>query len=299
MDEKEGSIKSNSQEENINRLERGSYYLKKLYALHEKKKKAIVERLDREKKDGNAFSQVKKYSHEQLEILEKDLGLLEIDRDQIIYTKETEDELKQTILRKHLKLEEDRSLTEEEEKMVENLLIYLKMYYFLIKEEQTYVQKQDVLQLKKIVFEQANYLLRILSSLNENIKKDKHKILETYTYQSKNMPITINIIQKTGEYVPVYELNIASISCYTKYFLEKIRRELIQKSLGMGKIDILMTDPEIEEIAINSANEQAWVYHKKYNWLKTTIQLESKEQTRHYAEMIGRKVGSSLLCLNH
>ncbi|MGM5488775.1 MAG: type II/IV secretion system ATPase subunit [Nanobdellota archaeon] len=347
MEGKEAPADS-SQEENVNRLEKGSYYLKKLYVLHERKKKAIVERLDREKKEAGAFSVVAKYSQQQLEILEKDLGLLEIDWDQIIYTKESEDELKQTILRKLLKLEEDRSLSDEEEKMVENLLIYLKMYYFLIKEEQTHVQKQDVVQLKKIVFEQANYLLKIFSALNENIKKEKHKVLETYTYQAKNMPITVNIIKKSGEYVPIYELIIASISRYTEYFLEKIRRELIkkvnlgivditdakkgdvihqkfseaivtlinkyfpdvdeetigflttyliQKSLGMGKIDILMHDPQIEEIAINSANEPVWIYHKKYNWVKTTIQLENEEQTRHYAEMIGRKVGRQLTVL--
>ena len=43
MEGKEASADS-SQEENVNRLEKGSYYLKKLYVLQERKKKAEEER---------------------------------------------------------------------------------------------------------------------------------------------------------------------------------------------------------------------------------------------------------------
>lgn len=66
---------------------------------------------------------------------------------------------------------------------------------------------------------------------------------------------------------------------------------LIQKSLGMGKLEILMDDVLLEEIVVNSASEPVWVFHKKHNWIKTNIILESEDQVRHYATMIGRKVG--------
>lgn len=178
--------------------------------------------------------------------------------------------------------------------------------------------------------------------------KFRTRLIDTYEYKSKNIPITIKILNKNGEYVPIYDLIIASISKHTEYFLEKIRKELvrevnlgivdltdikkkelveerfsetivdlinkyfpdideetmsflttylIQKSLGLGKIDLLMSDPYLEEIAINSADEPIWVYHKKHAWVKTTIMLENEEQTRHYATMIGRKVGRQLSVL--
>ncbi|MBL7055030.1 type II/IV secretion system ATPase subunit [Candidatus Woesearchaeota archaeon] len=77
-----------------------------------------------------------------------------------------------------------------------------------------------------------------------------------------------------------------------------LRSYLIQKSLGLGKIEILLDDPDLEEIAINSAKDAVWVYHKNYGWLKTTITIDNEEQTKYYASMIGRRVGRQLTLLN-
>lgn len=73
---------------------------------------------------------------------------------------------------------------------------------------------------------------------------------------------------------------------------------LIQRSLGLGSIEILMDDPNLEEIAINGPKEAIWVYHVRHGWLKTSIFMESDEQIRHYATIIGRKVGRQITILN-
>ncbi|PIN70803.1 hypothetical protein COV93_00050 [Candidatus Woesearchaeota archaeon CG11_big_fil_rev_8_21_14_0_20_43_8] len=72
---------------------------------------------------------------------------------------------------------------------------------------------------------------------------------------------------------------------------------LIQKSLGMGNIEILMDDAKLEEIAINGSEEPVWIYHKKHGWLKTNIWIREEEQILHYATMIGRKVGRQMSIL--
>ena len=72
---------------------------------------------------------------------------------------------------------------------------------------------------------------------------------------------------------------------------------LIQRTLGLGSIEILMDDANLEEVAINTADEPVWVYHVRYGWLKTTIKLQNEDQTRHYAAMIGRKVGRQITIL--
>lgn len=72
---------------------------------------------------------------------------------------------------------------------------------------------------------------------------------------------------------------------------------LIQKSLGLGNLEILMNDNMLEEIVINSSNEPVWVYHKKFGWVKTNILIESDDKTRHYSTMIGRKVGRQISVL--
>jgi flagellar protein FlaI len=72
---------------------------------------------------------------------------------------------------------------------------------------------------------------------------------------------------------------------------------LVQRSLGMGPIEILNDDHLLEEIVINSGRDPVWVYHKKHGWLKTNIFLKGDEQTKHFAVTVGRKVGRQLSIL--
>lgn len=72
---------------------------------------------------------------------------------------------------------------------------------------------------------------------------------------------------------------------------------VIQKSLGLGNLEIMMDDDLLEEIVVNSASAPVWVYHKKHGWLKTNIVVPEEDRTRHYATMIGRKVGRQISVL--
>ena len=187
-----------------------------------------------------------------------------------------------------------------------------------------------------------------VAGVKEKAKKKEKNIIETYSFQSGKIPITINIRSIKEEFVPIYDVSIAAISRDTEFVLEKIREELIeqvnlgivdiinikeknliedkfkeaiillikkyfpevdeqtseflitflvQRSLGLGSIEILMSDPNLEEIAINSAKDPVWVYHRKHGWIKTNITIKSEEQTKHYASMIGRKVGRQITIL--
>ncbi|MFC1741320.1 type II/IV secretion system ATPase subunit [Nanoarchaeota archaeon] len=89
-----------------------------------------------------------------------------------------------------------------------------------------------------------------------------------------------------------------------KYFPDASEEEsnfmttyLIQRSLGMGSLEILNDDAFLEEIVINNAKDPVWVYHKKHGWLKTNIDVKDEAQTKHYAVTIGRKVGRQLSVL--
>ena len=91
----------------------------------------------------------------------------------------------------------------------------------------------------------------------------------------------------------------------TKYFPganEKTRNMLInyisEENLGLGKVEILLRDPALEEIVINNSKEPVWVYHKKYGWLTTNIRIFSEDRIRHFATIIGRDVGKEITTLN-
>lgn len=72
---------------------------------------------------------------------------------------------------------------------------------------------------------------------------------------------------------------------------------LLKKSLGMGEVEFLMNDKDLEEIAINSSHEPIWVYHKQFGWLKTNITVDNEATIRHYATMIGRKANRQITIL--
>ncbi|MGM5481755.1 MAG: type II/IV secretion system ATPase subunit [Nanobdellota archaeon] len=176
----------------------------------------------------------------------------------------------------------------------------------------------------------------------------ENKVIDEYEYDSGKIPIKITIRKDKDEFVPIYDLQISSISSTTNLMLEKIRQELIKKvslgitdlsdmkktdfveerfesliktliqkylpdsdakttefltsylktkSLGLGSLELIMDDEFLEEIVINQSSEPIWIYHKKYSWLKTTIRLDSENQIRHYASIIGRKVGRQITVL--
>jgi flagellar protein FlaI len=72
---------------------------------------------------------------------------------------------------------------------------------------------------------------------------------------------------------------------------------IILRSIGLGEVEMLMSDGGLEEIAINGASGPIWVYHRKYNWLKTNIQIHSEAQIKYFASTIGRKVGRQISML--
>jgi len=69
---------------------------------------------------------------------------------------------------------------------------------------------------------------------------------------------------------------------------------LIQQSLGLGVVEILLQDKNLEEIVINSSTEPIWVYHIKLGWLKTNVTISSETQIYDYASSIGRRVGEQI-----
>lgn len=73
---------------------------------------------------------------------------------------------------------------------------------------------------------------------------------------------------------------------------------LLEENLGLGKLELLLKDSNLEEIVVNNSEEPVWVYHKKHGWLKTNITIPTEDRIRHFSTMIGREVGKEITNLN-
>lgn len=73
---------------------------------------------------------------------------------------------------------------------------------------------------------------------------------------------------------------------------------ILQQNIGLGNLDILLKDTNLEEVVINNANEPVWVYHRRYGWLKTNVLIPNESRIRHYSTIIGRDVGKEITLLS-
>lgn len=73
---------------------------------------------------------------------------------------------------------------------------------------------------------------------------------------------------------------------------------LSQESLGLGPIEFMLKDNDLEEVVINNAKEPIWVYHRTHGWLKTNVILGEESKIYNYSAQIGRKVGTQITNLN-
>ncbi|VVB76292.1 putative KH and PIN-domain containing protein [Candidatus Tiddalikarchaeum anstoanum] len=73
---------------------------------------------------------------------------------------------------------------------------------------------------------------------------------------------------------------------------------LLNTSFGLGDIEFLLSDPNLEEIVINGATQPIWVFHKVHGWLKTNLEVDTESLIYNYASTIGRRVGRQINILN-
>ncbi|MFB6208089.1 MAG: type II/IV secretion system ATPase subunit [Candidatus Nanohaloarchaea archaeon] len=73
---------------------------------------------------------------------------------------------------------------------------------------------------------------------------------------------------------------------------------MIHEMVGLGDLEILLDDPNLEELVVNGEQEPAWVYHQELGWLKTNIRFNDEEQIYNYSSEIARRVGKNISSLD-
>src|SRR5208282_3552311 len=73
---------------------------------------------------------------------------------------------------------------------------------------------------------------------------------------------------------------------------------IINIMLGLGDLEVLLADDNLEEVAVNGSKDNVWVFHKKFAWCKTNIKLYNEEAIYDHAESIGRRVGRQITTLS-
>ena len=83
-----------------------------------------------------------------------------------------------------------------------------------------------------------------------------------------------------------------------KKTIDMLINYILQQNSGLGNIDLLLKDINLEEIVVNNARDPIWVYHRRHGWLKTNVFMPNEARIRHYSTIIGRDVGKEITLLN-
>lgn len=79
---------------------------------------------------------------------------------------------------------------------------------------------------------------------------------------------------------------------------EEVRELLVaymrNMMLGLGDLEVPLSDENLEEVAVNGSHEPIWVFHKKIGWCKTNIKPINEEAIYDQSEMIGRRIGREI-----
>ena len=90
------------------------------------------------------------------------------------------------------------------------------------------------------------------------------------------------------------ELKLDLTSSQLDKYLYYIKRDIV----GFGKLDPLMKDPYIEDINVNGPGRPVYVWHAKYEHLKTNIVFETAEELYSYIVKISQLVGKNISSAN-
>lgn len=78
---------------------------------------------------------------------------------------------------------------------------------------------------------------------------------------------------------------------------EFLAGKLMQDMLGLGEVEFLINDPNLEEVVIPSSIEPIMAYHKKYGWLRTNLKVANEDAIINYANIVARRVGRQITVL--
>lgn len=110
--------------------------------------------------------------------------------------------------------------------------------------------------------------------LREGIFEKGHE--ENITYEE----LKEGYIKKVRELITFY------LPILTQDEKNKLVTYIVQKSLDLGFVDILISDPNLEEIVINGQEYNLMIYHRKHGWLKTNLKFLSDDEIKNIASRI-------------
>jgi len=112
--------------------------------------------------------------------------------------------------------------------------------------------------------------------------------------ETLNVDLDAHILSEAKRLAKKYR---RSLGKFSESSWEKIYYYVIRDLAGYGKLDVLMNDPNIEDISCNGVNKPVYVWHRKYESLPTNIIFDDETEYDNFiiklAHMGGKHISSA------
>ena len=75
---------------------------------------------------------------------------------------------------------------------------------------------------------------------------------------------------------------------------EKVIYYIIRDFVGYGRIDVLMHDPKIEDISCDGTGVPLYIFHQKFESIKTSVVFEKEEDLNSFVIQLGQRCGKQV-----
>ncbi len=157
--------------------------------------------------------------------------------------------------------------------------IYEPFAYVEIIREKESLDKRYVL-LEMQLSKDEEYLLKFIKETLDGF------IFKTSDLETKGEDKYLS--EKVDLIIEDYMLNIDSL---TK---KKILYYLEKDSIGLGKLEIIMKDPNIEDISCDGSGVFIFLYHRRYGSLKSNVQFNDEDELTAFVVKLAQKCGKHI-----
>jgi len=132
----------------------------------------------------------------------------------------------------------------------------------------------------------------LLSSEEKELKKTLIRIFRIQTdidvYDIDETKKVESLTKTLEEIISANHLEVSSSS------KDKIFYYIIRDFIGYGKIDVLMHDDEIEDISCDGKNVPIFVYHRKYESIRSNIEFNDDEKLNSFVVKLAQICGKQI-----
>jgi flagellar protein FlaI len=151
-------------------------------------------------------------------------------------------------------------------------------YVEIIREKESLDKRYVLLEMQLLKDEE--YLLKFIKETLDGF------IFKTADLESKGEDKYLT--EKVDLIIEDYMLNIDSL---TK---KKILYYLEKESIGLGKLEVIMKDPNIEDISCDGSGVFIFLYHRRYGSLKSNVQFNDEDELTAFVVKLAQKCGKHI-----